>query len=188
MRLAYLYLHSRQAERAVVYLALVALFSWVWHYAGGGGTPSVGPLPIVPPLGAAAVIVAGNLAPFGELETTMSHPLAPLRLLHMLGLLAVAVLFLAAANDWAHWTVTRNVAGLTGLALLAARLVGGTLAWALPLCFGIQALETSPAIAWNWPLHGAGDARAAAIAAALLLIGLGAIVPAGAPDRFREPG
>ena len=188
MRLAYLYMRARQADRAVGYIALTALFAWAWQYIGGESIPRVGPLMIVPPLGAAVVIGNGNLAPFGELETTMSLPLAPLRLLHMLGLLMVAVLGLAAANGLPAWAITRNIAGLTGLTLLTARLFGGTLAWTLPLCFSIQALETSPDPAWNWPMHGAGDPRAAAIAAVLLLIGLSAIMPGGAPDRFRESG
>ncbi len=188
MKLLYLYLRSRQADRAAVYLALIALFAWAWQYTEGGSMPRVGSLLVVPALGAAVVIGGGTLSPFGELETTMSRPLAPTRLMHMLGLLAVAGLGLAAANGWTDWAITRNVAGLTGLTLLTARVVGGTLAWTVPICFSIMALETSPIPAWNWPMHGAVDARAATIAAALLLIGLSAIVAGGAPDRFGEPG
>src|SRR5438309_1165685 len=38
------------------------------------------------------------------------------------------------------WTLTRNLAGFTGLALLTARVLGSGLCWVLPLGYAVLAL------------------------------------------------
>ena len=73
----------------------------------------------------------------------------------------------------------RNVAGLTGLALLGAALGGEAGAWAPPLGYGIYAVLASPASGWNWPGQPAGAGAAAVIAVLLLGLGFAAILPAG---------
>jgi len=138
MRLGMLYLRSRSAGRAVAVLVAVAMLAWLWRRWGGTSQVTVTLLPLAMPAAAAAAIGIGMGSPFGEGETIASRPLAPLRLGHPGGLLAIAAVALAiAVLRWGvpdgAWTLARNLAGFTGLALLIARLVGGGLSWVGPL-------------------------------------------------------
>jgi hypothetical protein len=183
VRLLYLYVHSRRGERALQLLGGVVVLIAVWHLARGGRGPSVGPLLVLPALAAAVIIPVGTGTPFGELEATMSRSLGPLRLTHMLSFIAAAAIGLAAASGSVDWGVMRNVAGLTGLGLLAARVAGPSVAWIAPLCFATYALAGNPRSAWTWPVHSGTAIQPALIAAVLVLAGLVAIVPHGAPMR-----
>jgi hypothetical protein len=180
MRLITLYLRSRQAGRAVAVLAAIALTTWLWALWTGAETITSALLPLAMPLAAAAVIGTGAGSPFGESETTASHPLAPPRAGHPAGLLGLAALVLAlAALHWSvadgGWLLVRNLAGFTGLSLLTARALGSGLSWTVPLAYAVLSLvarQSAQLPAWAWPARGATDRGAALIAAALLIAGL----------------
>lgn len=180
MRLAGLYLRSRLAGRALALLAAIAALTWLWVWWSGSATITVTLLPLTMPLAAAAVIGAGTGGPFGESEGTASRPLAPLRTGHLAGLLVVAALTLALAVTWWNvpegaWTLVRNLAGFSGLALLTSRALGSGLCWIVPLGYAVLSL-LSPAAgtvpAWAWSMRAGADREAMAIAAILLLAGL----------------
>ncbi len=191
MRLAYLYLCSRQAGRTVAVLAAVAVAAWLWLRWDSASEITVTIVPIVVPLAAAMMVGASAGAPFGEGEATGGRPLWPLRGGHLLGLVAIAAAALAlAVLRWGvpdgAWTLVRNLAGFTGLALLTARVLGAGLSWVVPLGYAILSFlaprpgeRSSP---WAWPALAATDHMAALIALALLLVGLVVVALPGARD------
>ncbi len=185
-RLTWLYLRSRLTGLAVAALAVPVAGAALWLWSIDDGEISV--MPILSPLAAAAIVAAGARSPFGDAERTASRPLAPLRLGHLMGLLLLAAVGLAVvAARWgatdSEWSYLRNLAGFTGLALLAARVLGGGIAWVIPFGYGGWALyrfgQTTP---WDWAVQTATDRGAAMIALVLLLAGLAAVVPSGARD------
>ncbi len=191
MRLAYLYLCSRQAGRTVAVLAAVAAAAWLWLRWDSTSEITVTIVPIVVPLAAAMMVGASAGSPFGESEVTGGRPLWPLRGGHLLALVAVAAAALAlAVLRWGvpdgGWTLVRNLAGFTGLALFTARILGAGLSWVIPLGYAILSFlaprpgeRPSP---WAWPALAATDHMAALIALALLLAGLAVVALSGARD------
>lgn len=194
MRLAGLYLRSRLAGRALAVLTAIAALTWLWVWWSGSATITVTLLPLTMPLAAAAVIGASTGGPFGESEGTASQLLAPLRMGHLAGLLAVAALTLALAVTWwsvpeGAWTLVRNLAGFTGLALLTSRVLGSGLCWVVPLGYAVLSLLSpgfGQAPAWAWSVRAAADQEAMAIAALLLLAGLALVARWGVRDRLGE--
>lgn len=192
MRLVALYLRSRLASRTVAVVAATAALTWLWGVWLGSSTITNTLLPLAMPLASAAIIGASTGSPFGESEETASRPLGLLRLGHLAGLLAVAALTLALAVTWwtvpdGAWTLARNLAGFTGLALLTARVLGSGLSWVVPLGYAVLALLAPPsgqAPAWAWSVRAATDRGAALIAAVLLLMGLVIVARWGARDRL----
>ncbi len=190
MRLGVLYLRSRIVGRTVAVLAAVALATWLWVWWSGTAAATVTLLPLTMPLAAAAIIGTSTGSPFGESEATASRSLRPLRCGHSAGLLVVAAVALAFAG--LHWSVTggawlllRNLAGFTGLALLAARVLGSGLCWVVPLAYAVLSLliPTSGNVpAWAWSVRAADDRAAALGACALLLAGLAVITLVRARD------
>jgi len=194
MRLIALYLRSRLAGRIVALLVAVATLTWLWVWWTGSSAITLTLLPLAMPLAGAALIGASTGSPFGESEATASRSLGPLRIGHLTGLLVVAVVALALAvvpwnvSDGA-WTLVRNLAGFTGLALLAARVLGSGLSWAVPLGYAVLSLlapQSGQIPAWAWSVRGATDRGAAVIATALLLAGLVLVARSGARDLGRE--
>ncbi len=191
MRLALLYMRSRQAGRTVAVLAAIAVVAWLWLRWDSASAITVTIVPIAIPLAAAMMVGSSAGSPFGESEATGGHPLWPLRGGHLLGLVAVAAAALAlAVLRWGvpdgAWTLVRNLAGFTGLALLTARVLGAGLSWVVPLGYAILSLLAprpgelpSP---WTWPALAATDHMAALIALALLLAGLVVVALSGARD------
>jgi hypothetical protein len=194
MRLVALYLRSRLAGRTVAVLVTIAALTWLWLWWASASAITLTLLPLAMPLAAAAVIGAGTGSPFGESETTASRSLGPLRLGHATGLLLIGALTLVLAGlHWSVpdsvWTLIRNLAGFTGLALLTARVLGGGLSWVTPLGYAVLSLlavQSGPASHWAWPVYAGADREAAVIAAALLLLGLGVSTHAGARDSPTE--
>ena len=87
------------------------------------------------------------------------------------------------------WTLVRNLVGFTGLTLLAARILGSGLSWAVPLGYAVLSLlapQSGQIPAWAWSVRGATDRGAAVIAMALLLAGLVLVARSGARDRPGE--
>ncbi|HEV7710530.1 MAG TPA: hypothetical protein VGP16_20210, partial [Asanoa sp.] len=90
--------------------------------------------------------------------------------------------------------VVRNIAGLTGIALLCAALLGGALAWTAPtayLLIAIYGLYTQwhgPAITtpWVWPARPSHDVGAALCAGLLFSTGMVAVALRGARDAIND--
>lgn len=191
MRLAYLFLRSRLAGRALACLAAVAALTGLWLRWDDGEEVTALLLPLVMPLAAATIVGTSARSPFGDAEATASRSLPALRFGHLAGLLllAAAALTLAAvgaADSGAELAraLARNLAGFVGLALLAARLVGSGASWAPPLAYSVYVLQRGPedTTRWTWPLHAGTEREAAAIAAALLIAGLAAVAHGGARE------
>ena len=112
---------------------------------------------------------------------------------------AAAAGALIAAGAGAHLAggtldVLRNLAGITGIGLLCAAVLGGGLAWVGPagyLLAGAYALYTQwhhPALTtpWLWPARPPHDLGGAACAALVFTLGVSAITLRGARDPAGE--
>lgn len=186
VRLLRLHLDSRRIRLAVALLVATAVTLRACAKWTHGTSRPAQLLPILVTCAAAAVITAGTRSPFGEPERA-GRPLPALRLLHVLTLLTAATVALAAADDSAP--MLRNLAGLTGIALLTATVTGAPLAWTVPLgyvliCAGEIDLHQDPL--WAWPILPAGNLAAALAAAAFLVAGLTAITWRGPRDTPSE--
>ncbi len=156
-------------------------------------------LPLVFEAAAAAAITVVTASRLGEPERVAGRWLPFLRVATAATLTAVAVGALAAAGAGAHLAggpldVLRNVAGLTGLGLLCAAVLGGGLAWAGPTAYlvvGVYALYTQwhhPALAtpWIWPARPPHDLGAAICAGLVFTAGMVVFAVRGARDRADE--
>jgi hypothetical protein len=156
-------------------------------------------LPLVFETVAATAIVVSTASPFGEPERVAGRWLPVLRLATALALTALAAGALAAAGAGAPLAggaldVLRNVAGITGLGLLCAALLGGGLAWTGPVAYlmvGAYALYTQwhpPALStpWIWPARSPHDVGAALCAGLVFLAGLAIATVRGARDPAGE--
>lgn len=182
LRRHWLFLRSRSAARAALWLVASAVVAWALLRASDDRAV-IKLVLIILPLAPAVIIGAGQYSPFGELEQTASHMLPALRLAQMVVLLALAGGTLAAANSAAggedfRWLLVRNGAGYAGIALLGGRLTGASLSWLPPLAYGMFVL-VAPLGAlleresrWLWPIQPPVERPAGAIAVALLVVGL----------------
>jgi hypothetical protein len=194
LRLVQLHLASRRVPVAVAAVAACAAglriaLHWPWDTYGAVQ------LPLVFEAASAAVIAVTTASPFGEPERVTGRWLPFLRLATALALTAVAAGALLAAATGAHLTggaldVLRNVAGLTGIGLLCAAVIGGGLAWAGPLAYMVVAAYelyaawhggalTTP---WIWPARPPHDAGAAICAGLVFAAGILVITVRGARD------
>ena len=203
MRLTGLFLRSRLAGYAALCMPVVALFAWamtLWLFSQGTVSVRSGglvPMLVYGTLAAACVIGVGVHSPFGEVECTTARSLPSLRLGHTAGLLLCAALALTAClivfdlrnavPAYPFLMLLRNIVGLTGLALLAARLFGAWVSWAPPLAFvavvslvGRRPDGTFPT--WAWQMQPGNDNLSWAISFALFLAGLALICLLGARD------
>jgi hypothetical protein len=153
------------------------------------------------PLAAAAVVGVAVRSPFGETERIASAALSLLRAGHVAGLVLGGTIGLALAGmlersadvstaDTAA-ILTRNLVGLTGLALLAAVLIGAGLSWLAPLGYaGGSVVAVLAGVAedawWQWSTQEPDDGAAAVVAAALLVAGLAAVSRLGARDTVDD--
>ncbi len=183
MRLASLYMRVRRAGLALALLIVIVAATWLWRRVAAGDAFGITLLITIPPLAAACVIGATTSSPLADLEATASHALPPLRLGHLGGLLGLAALGLAIGGGALDGALVRDLAGFTGLALLAARFAGSAAAWSVPLAYGALVVLVGPGPRWAWPVQAATNREAVVIAVALLVVGCGAIVGWGARDR-----
>lgn len=186
-RLLHLHLDSRRTRLAVALLVATALALRACANWTHGSSTLSRLLPILVACAAAGVIAAGTRSPFGDPERA-GRPLPALRLLHVLALLAVATGALAAATDDSA-TMIRNLAGLTGLALLTAAVTGAPLAWTAPLgyvlvCAGEIDLHQDPL--WAWPILPVDNRFATLLAATTLIAGLTTTALRGPRDTPAE--
>ena len=140
------------SRRFLVALALLAACAAGLRGALYGHWDSYGALqlPLVFEAGCAAVITVMVGSPFGEPERATGRWLPFLRLGSTAALTGFAVCALAVAGAGAHLSggfadVLRNVAGMTGIGLLCAFVLGAALAWIGPTAYllvGVYALYT----------------------------------------------
>ena len=198
LRLVRLHLVSRRAPAALAVIlagAIALRLALLGHWDSYGALQ----LPLAFEAGAAAVIAVTAASPLGEPERTTGRWLPYLRLVTAVALTMIAACALAAAGTGAQLAggtldVLRNLAGLTGIGLLCAAILGGRLAWSGPMGYlvvGVYALYSDwhgPALTtpWIWPARPPHDAGAALCAAAVLVAGLAVITLRGARDPAGE--
>jgi hypothetical protein len=194
-RLIRLYLGSRRTPTAMAALLVCALvlraaLSRPWDAYGALQ------LPLLFETACACVIAVATASPFGELERAAGSRLPWLRVGTTTALAAVAAAALCGAGIGTHLdgggqSAVRNLAGLTGIGLLCAALLGGALAWTGPAAYmliGVYALYRQwhgPALTtpWIWPARPPDDVGAAICAGLVLAAGLGAVAVRGARVR-----
>jgi hypothetical protein len=198
LRLARLYAGSRRLPVALAAVAACAVVLWIAlhrHWNAYGALQ----LPLIFETGCAVIIAGTTASPFGDPERVAGRWLPVLRLGSVLGLTAAAVGALAAAGTGTHLAggtldVLRNLAGLTGIGLLCAAVLGGALAWTGPATYmivAVYALYTQwhgPALTtpWIWPARPSHDPGAAICASLVFAAGLVAVTMRGARDRVGE--
>ena len=198
-QLARLYLISRRVPMALALLAglgvlLWAALHWRWNIAGGAAARQFIPLTIQ--TGAAAVIAVTTYGPFGEPERAAGRWLPWLRLATAVALTAIASGALAAgaaAGGLPGGTLAllRNFAGLAGIGLLAAVVLGGAFGWTGPMAYLLiteGALAHRSATPWVWPTRAPHDRGGAICACLVIAAGLVLITVRGPREPGREPG
>jgi hypothetical protein len=194
LRLVRLHLASRRVTAALATVAACALtlriaLHWSWDTYGALQ------LPLILEAGCAAAIGITMGSPFGEPERATGRWLPLLRLGSAIAMTATAVAALALASIGADLAggiadVGRNVAGLVGIGLLCALLLGGSLAWTGPVvymlvgAYGLYSdwhppMLTSP---WIWPARPPHDLGAALCAAAVFAAGIAVATWRGARE------
>lgn len=140
------------------------------------------------------VIAITTHTPFGEPERATGRWLPWLRLGIPVALTAAAFGALAAGAAAANLpdgalAILRNVAGLTGVGLLSAAVLGGLLAWIGPMVYAVVAevallqAWTSP---WTWPARPPHDRGAAVCAALVFVAGIAITTVRGARDSLSD--
>jgi hypothetical protein len=198
LRLVRLHAASRRVPAAAMAIASCAIglriaLAWSWDTYGALQ------LPLVFEAGCAAAIAITTASPLGEPERVAGRRLPYLRLATTLALTVAATVALAAAGTGAHLAggaldVLRNVAGMTGLGLLCAAVLGGGLAWVGPVgylvagAYGLYTQWHGPALTtpWLWPARPPHDPGAAICAGVVFAIGLAVITVRGARDPAGE--
>ena len=197
-RLLRLHAISRRVPAATAAIAACAIglrIALIWHWDSYGALQ----LPLVFEAGSAAAVAITTASPLGEPERVTGRWLPFLRLATTLTLTAAAAGALAAAGTGAHLAggtldVLRNVAGMTGIGLLCAAVLGGGLAWVGPtgyLVVGVYGLYTQwhgPALTtpWIWPARPPHDPGAAICATLVFTIGIVITSVRGARDPVGE--
>jgi hypothetical protein len=197
VRLVRLHAASRRLPAALALLAVCAAAlrgTLYGHWDDYGALQ----LPLIFEAACAAIIAIAAGSPFGDPERATGRWLPYLRLGAAVALTGLAAGLLAAAGTGMPLAggfpdILRNVAGLTGIGLLCATVLGGPLAWTGPLAYlvaGLYGLYTDwhpPVLStpWLWPARPPHDAGGALCAAVVFAAGLAAItlrgprVPAG---------
>jgi hypothetical protein len=199
LRLAWLYARGRRIPATVAVIAASAVALRIALAAGHWDSYGALQLPLVFEAVAAAAIAVSTASPFGDPERVAGRWLPVLRLAAAVALTALAAGLLAAAGAGAHLAggpldVLRNVAGITGLGLLGAAVLGGGLAWTGPVAYllaGVYALYTQwhpPALStpWLWPARPPHDLGGALCAGLVFLAGLAITTVRGARDPAGE--
>jgi len=198
-QLARLYLISRRVPMALALLAGLGVLLWTalrwrWNIAGGAAARQFIPLTIQ--TGAAAVIAVTTYGPFGEPERVAGRWLPWLRLATAVALTAIAFGALAAgaaAGGMPGGTLAllRNLAGMAGIGLLAAVVLGGAFGWTGPMAYLLiteGALAHRSATPWVWPTRAPHDRGGAICACLVIVAGLVLITVRGPREPGREPG
>jgi hypothetical protein len=206
VRVTYLYLRSRQVERAVALLLALSTATFLWRRLSDGNPLNSDLMITGLPIAAAVIIGASTGSPFRDVEDAASRWLPALRVPHLIGLVLVASSALALTTAaWQvsdmQWALVRNVVLFTGLGLLGARVLGTGLGWLLPVAYGFltfmavllnsgqsghQLRWAKSGVRWAWTLHAGKEHEATIVASVALLVGLGIVVVWGARDSLAE--
>ena len=197
LRLAHLYLVSRRVPGALALLAGFGVLLWAalfWHWNIAGGPAAAMVIPLIVEAGAAAVIAVSTYGPFGEPERATGRWLPYLRLGTAVALTAAAVGALAAgatggAPPEGFLAIFRTVAGITGVGLLSAAVLGGMLAWAGPMAYLViteTMLAGGRTSLWVWPTKPPHDLGAALCAAGVFAAGAVLITLRGVRESIRD--
>jgi len=156
-------------------------------------------LPLIIEAASVCVITVITGSPLGEPERVAGRWLPWLRLAGALAMTALAVGALAGGAAGGHLAggtlaMLRNVAGMTGIGLLCAAILGGGLAWTGPTAYliaGAYGLYTQwhqPPVStpWLWPARPPHDVGAAICAGLVFSCGLVLFTARGACDRADE--
>lgn len=198
LRLIWLHAVSRRVPVSLVALAACAIglrIALLGHWDAYGALQ----LPLICEAAAAAIVTVATASPLGEPERVTGRWLPWLRLGAAAGLTVAAIGALSAGAVGGHLAggtleVLRNVAGLVGIGLLCAAVVGGGLAWVGPTAYliaGIYALYTRwhpPVMTtpWLWPARPSHDLGAALCAGGVFVCGLVVTTVRGARDAPGE--
>jgi hypothetical protein len=198
LRLVWLHAKSRRVPVALAALAVSAIglrVTLIGHWDAYGALQ----LPLVAEAAAVCFVTAITGNPLGEPERVAGRWLPWLRLGGVVAVTAIAVGALAAGAIGGHMSggtldVLRNVAGMTGIGLLCAALLGGGLAWTGPTAYliaGIYGLYTQwhpPAVStpWLWPARPPHDVAAAVCAGLVFACGLVVFTLRGARSRDED--
>ena len=195
-RLVRLYLASRRvsvAAGALVGCSLVLRAALDWHWIPSSG-PLTQQLPVLLEAGTASVIAITTYSPFGDPERASGRWLPYLRFGTALALTAIAVGLLSAGAAAAHLPggtadMVRNVAGITGIGLISAAVIGAGLSWIGPIAY-LALSEYSILNAWGnpwiWPTRPSQDAGATLCATLAFVAGAALITALGARQRAAE--
>ena len=197
LRLAWLHLVSRRAPVALALLAGLGALLWAalhWHWNVAGGPAAQVMFPLVTEAGAAAVIAAITYGPFGEPERATGRWLPYLRLGAIVALTAAAIGALALGSTGGGLpggfaAMARNIAGMTGLGLLCAVVLGGMLAWTWPVAYWVlaeAALANGLTTPWIWPARPSADRGGAICAYLVFAAGLALITVRGVHESARD--
>jgi hypothetical protein len=199
-RLLRLHLVSRRVPVALITLAgCGALMQWAVRSALGqintsGARTSAEQLALLLEAAAAAVVSVAMHGPFGEPERATGHRLHWLRLASALLLTGAALGAVSAgvagtAVPEGGLAVARDTAGMIGIGLLFAVVVGGHFAWFGPTGYFVIAAYavadkwTSP---WTWPARPGHDIGGAVCALSLLAVAVIAITVLGPRERTKD--
>jgi hypothetical protein len=185
-----LHLAGRRVPTALIGLVGCAVMLRVVLGLGWSAGTAVQTLVVVIEAGAAVIIAVTTHSPFGEPERVAGRLLPWLRLGGTLALTGVAVAMLAAGSAAARLpggdlAAFRNVAGLVGIGLLSATIVGGGLAWIGPMAYLAAAefaLTSAASPVWIWPARPPHDNGATLCAVAVFAAGTLATAIRGARD------
>ena len=191
VRLERLHLASRRGPGALVAMvACAAVFQAALRWHGDADTQQI---PLIIEAATASIVAISAHSPFGESERATGRWLPYLRLGTAVGLTGAAFAALAAgavASSLLGGTpeLLRNVAGIAGVGMLSAAVLGGSLAWIGPMAYlaiaeeGLSAGWHTP---WTWPARPPDDLGASICAALVLGAGLVVIAIRGARDTGR---
>lgn len=198
LRLLWLHAVSRRVPLALAAIAAcaVGLRAALWRHWDAYGALQ---LPLIFEAAAVSVVSISTASPLGEPERVAGRWLPWLRIGGALALTAAAIGALAVGGIGGHLAdgtlaVARNVAGMTGIGLLCAALLGGGLAWVGPtgyLIVGVYALYARwhpPALTtpWMWAARPPRDVGAALCAGLVLCCGMAVTAVRGARDPAGE--
>jgi hypothetical protein len=192
LRLVWLHLESRRIPAAVIALAAgaaVLRIALTWHWGPPTGSAAL-QVPVLLEAGTAVVIAVTSHSPFGEVERATGRWLPWLRLGTALTLTGAAIGLLAAGAAGRGLTggvlgMARDVAGMTGVGLLSAAVLGGLLGWIGPMTYLVVsevALVQGWTSPWAWAARPAPDRGAAICAGLVLAAGLAVIARWGPRD------
>ena len=193
-RLVRLHLASRRVTAALGTIIACAVtlriaLNWSWDSYGALQLPLI----LESGCGAAIGIMMGS--PFGEPERATGRWLPFLRLGAAIAMTLTAIGAFAVASLGGHLAggitdTARNMAGLAGIGLLCAVLLGGALAWSGPVvymivgAYGLYSDWHPPALTspWIWPARSPSDLGAALCATAVFAAGVAAVTWRGARE------